>query len=88
MPSGTPVLAAKAGTVVTASYSSSAGNYVTVYHGNGVYSYYMHCSSLNVSVGTKGQQIALSGSTGVSTGPHLHFALYMNGTYVDPMNYL
>lgn len=88
---GTSVLATKDGKVVTATYSSSAGNYVAIYHGNGTYSYYMHCSSLSVSVGDrvkKGQVIAKSGSTGISTGPHLHFAIYKNGTYVNPMYYV
>jgi murein DD-endopeptidase MepM/ murein hydrolase activator NlpD len=89
--SGTKVLATKEGKVVTATYSSSAGNYVAIYHGNGLYSYYMHCSLLNVSVGDKvkqGQVIARSGSTGISTGPHLHFAIYKNGNYVNPMYYV
>lgn len=88
---GTSVLATKDGKVVTATYSSSAGNYVAIYHGNGTYSYYMHCSSLSVSAGDrvkKGQVIAKSGSTGISTGPHLHFAIYKNGTYVNPMYYV
>lgn len=91
VPTGTSVLASREGTVVTSAYSASAGNYIALYHGNGVYSYYMHCSSLMASVGetvTKGQEIALSGSTGISTGPHLHFALYMNGDYVNPLDYV
>ena len=90
-PTGTIVRAAKAGTVVTATYSASAGNFVAIYHGDGVYTYYMHNSSLRVSVGekvTRGQTIALSGSTGISTGPHLHFAVYANGSYVNPLNYV
>lgn len=91
VPVGTGVLATKEGTVVTATYSASAGNYVALYHGDGVYSYYMHCSKLCVSAGeevSKGQQIALSGNTGISTGPHLHFAIYANGEYVNPLNYV
>lgn len=91
VPVGTAVLATGAGEVVTAAYSPSGGNYITIYHGNGVYSYYMHCSSLSASVGTQvsaGQQIALSGSTGISTGPHLHFAIYANGSYVNPLSYV
>lgn len=90
-PTGTSIRASKEGKVVTASYSSSAGNYVALYHGGGVYTYYMHCSALSVSVGeqvSQGQTIALSGSTGISTGPHLHFAINVNGQYVNPMNYL
>lgn len=88
---GTNVLACKGGKVVTAAYSSSAGNYVAIYHGGGIYSYYMHCSQLKTSVGKhveKGQVIARSGSTGISTGPHLHFAMYKSGNYVNPMYYV
>lgn len=91
VPVGTAVLAARTGTVVTAAYSASAGNYVALYHGNGVYSYYMHCSSLKVGVGetvSAGRKVALSGNTGISTGPHLHFAIYAKGVYVDPLNYV
>ncbi|MDO4166738.1 MAG: peptidoglycan DD-metalloendopeptidase family protein [Eubacteriales bacterium] len=91
IPTGTVVRASKAGKVVTATYSSSAGNYVALYHGGGVYTYYMHCSSLSVSVGdqvAQGQTIALSGSTGISTGPHLHFAVNVGGQYVNPLNYV
>ena len=60
-------------------------------HGGGVYTYYMHLSSLKVSEGQsvkKGQRIALSGNTGISTGPHLHFAIYAGGAYVNPLNYV
>lgn len=88
---GTNVLACKDGKVVTAAYSSSAGNYVAIYHGGGIYSYYMHCSQLKTSVGKrveKGQVIARSGSTGISTGPHLHFAMFKAGNYVNPMYYV
>lgn len=91
VPTGTVVRASKAGKVVTAAYSSSAGNYVALYHGDGVYTYYMHCSSLSVSVGdevAQGQTVALSGSTGISTGPHLHFAVNVGGQYVNPLNYV
>jgi len=91
VPVGTGVLAAKSGTVVTAAYSSSAGNYVAISHGNGVYTYYMHCSSLGVREGqqvTGGQRIAQSGNTGISTGPHLHFAVFAGGSYVNPLNYV
>lgn len=91
VPTGTAVLAAKEGTVVTAAYSPSAGYYAAVYHGGGVYTYYMHCTAVCVSVGTKvkaGQMLALSGSTGISTGPHLHFAVYAGGDYVNPLIYV
>lgn len=88
---GTPIIATKDGEVVTSTYSTSAGNYIAIYHGGGVYSYYMHCSTLNASVGDKvkqGQVIATVGSTGISTGPHLHFAIYKGGAYVNPMYYV
>ncbi len=90
-PTGTPILATAGGEVVTATYSSSAGYYVMIYHGNSTYSVYMHCSSISVSVGqqvSKGQTIAAVGSTGVSTGPHLHFGISVNGSYVNPLNYV
>ncbi len=89
-PTGTPIYAA-AGTVTTARYSSSAGNWVVINHGNGLQTYYMHASALYVSEGqsvSKGQNIAAVGSTGQSTGPHLHFQVMQNGTPVNPRNYL
>jgi len=91
VPVGTSVLASRSGTVVAAAYSASAGNYIALYHGDGIYSYYMHCSGLSVGVGravSAGMQIALSGNTGISTGPHLHFAIFANGAYVNPLNYV
>lgn len=90
-PSGTAIYAAQAGTVVTASYSSGAGNYVMISHGNGVFTVYMHASSLCVSKGDtvkQGQVIAKVGSTGIATGAHLHFGVSVNGTYVNPRNYI
>lgn len=89
--SGTPIVASAAGKVVTATYSSSAGNYVMIYHGNSLYTVYMHASKLAVSEGTEvaqGDVIAYVGSTGVSTGAHLHFGISINGAYVDPLNYV
>lgn len=91
VPTGTPIVAAGSGTVVTATYSSSAGNYVMISHGNKLYTVYMHCSRLAVSAGdtvTSGQIIAYAGSTGISTGSHLHFSVIKNGTYVDPLIYV
>lgn len=91
IPSGTNVVASAAGKVVTASYSASAGNYVMLYHGNSIYTVYMHCSALSVSVGdmvSQGDVIAKSGNTGVSTGPHLHFAISVKGNYVNPLSYV
>ncbi|WP_030292258.1 LysM peptidoglycan-binding domain-containing M23 family metallopeptidase [Streptomyces sp. NRRL F-5681] len=92
--SGTPVLAIGPGTVVSAGNSGSYGNEVVIKHEDGMYSQYAHQSSLNVSVGqtvTGGQQIGLSGSTGNSTGPHLHFEVRTGpgyGSDVDPIAYL
>lgn len=88
---GASIIAADSGTVIGASYSSSMGYYVMISHGNGITTVYMHCSSLLVSSGqtvTKGQQIARVGSTGLSTGPHLHFSVMKNGSYVNPWDYL
>ena len=90
-PYGTAILAAYDGTVVAASYSSSMGNYIMIDHGSGLYTIYMHCSSLAVSRGqdvTKGQTIAAVGSTGRSTGNHLHFGVRLDGSYVSPWRYL
>lgn len=90
-PTGTAIVAANSGTVVTASYSAGAGNYIMISHGNGIYTVYMHCSQLLVSSGktvSKGEKIALVGSTGISTGPHLHFGVSVNGSYVNPLNYV
>lgn len=90
-PAGTTIYAAAAGKVVTAQYSSSAGNYIMIYHGNSTYTVYMHCSSLSVSVGQsveQGQAIGAVGSTGYSTGAHLHFGISINGSYVNPLSYV
>ena len=89
--SGTPIMAAYDGTVVGATYNSSMGNYVMIDHGDGLYTIYMHASQLYVSSGqtvSKGETIAAVGSTGRSTGPHLHFSVRLNGEYVNPWNYL
>lgn len=90
-PYGTSILASAAGVVTTSQYSNSAGNYIVIAHGNGVSTVYMHCSSLLVSVGEtveQGQVIAKVGSTGYSTGNHLHFGVIKNGGYVDPLGYV
>lgn len=89
--SGSNIVAAAGGTVTIATYSYSAGNYVMINHGGGVSTVYMHCSKLLVSVGdtvTQGDVIAKVGSTGYSTGPHLHFGIRQNGTYVNPSKYV
>lgn len=90
-PTGAQILAASGGTVTSAGWNSSMGNYVMISHGNGLITVYMHASVLSVSTGqsvSAGQQIALVGSTGDSTGPHLHFSVRLNGAYVSPWNYL
>lgn len=90
-PTGTAVLASKDGMVVETGYNSSRGNYVIIDHGNGVQTLYLHLSSYSVGSGTKvtrGQRIASVGSTGVSTGPHLHFSVCVNGNYENPLNYV
>jgi len=89
-PSGTKILAAYDGEVVAASYSASMGNYIMINHGDGLYTIYMHASALYVVRGdivVKGEHIAAVGSTGRSTGPHLHFGVRLDGEYVDPMTY-
>lgn len=88
---GSNIVAAADGEVVVSTYSYSAGNYVMINHGGGVYTVYMHASKLLASVGDtvkKGQVIAKVGSTGYSTGPHLHFGIRVNGTYVNPSQYV
>ncbi len=88
---GTPIYAAAAGTVISAGYAGNAGNLLVINHGNGLLTYYMHCSKIYVSAGqkvSKGQNVAAVGTTGNSTGPHLHFQVMLNGTPVNPANYL
>lgn len=90
-PGGSPILAAYDGKVVASGYSPSMGNYIMIDHGDTLYTIYMHASALYVSTGdyvTRGQKIAAVGSTGRSTGNHLHFGVRLNGQYVDPMGYL
>lgn len=89
--SGSNILAAAGGTVTIATYSQSAGNYVMVSHGGGVCTVYMHMKSIAVSVGqevSKGTVLGYVGSTGYSTGPHLHFGIRVDGTYVNPLSYV
>ena len=87
---GATIIAADSGTVSVATYDSSYGNYVTVYHSNGTYTLYAHMSSLAVSAGqtvSQGDTIGYAGSTGWATGPHLHFEIRSNGGTVDPLAY-
>ena len=90
-PAGTPIKAAADGTVIFSGYSGGYGYVVKLDNGNGVQTYYGHCSKLYVSSGEKvkaGDVIAAVGSTGNSTGNHLHFEVRVNGTEVNPQNYL
>ena len=87
----TTVVAAKAGTVIVSEYSSSYGNYVVIAHGSGNTTLYGHMSSRSVSEGqtvTQGQAIGITGSTGHSTGPHLHFEITEGGVRINPLTYL
>lgn len=88
--SGSPIYAAASGTVLEVGYNSVRGKYVIINHGD-LATLYQHCSDILVSSGqsvSTGQNIALVGSTGASTGPHLHFEVWVNGTPVDPRLYL
>lgn len=90
-PGGSPILAAYDGEVVAATYSATMGNYIMIDHGDGLYTIYMHASALYVSEGatvSRGQKIAAVGTTGRSTGNHLHFSVRLNGEYVNPWNYI
>lgn len=90
-PAGTPIIASRGGTVTIASYSNSAGYYVTINHGDGFSSIYMHMTNYIVSSGQKvnqGQTIGYVGSTGISTGNHLHFGIATGGAYVNPCSYV
>lgn len=88
---GTPIKAAADGTITFSGYTSGYGYLIIIDHGNGITTYYGHCSKLYKSKGatvTAGDVIAAVGSTGNSTGPHLHFEIRKNGEYVDPYEYL
>ncbi|MCR5684573.1 MAG: peptidoglycan DD-metalloendopeptidase family protein [Lachnospiraceae bacterium] len=88
---GAPIVSVLAGTAIEVSYNSSAGNYVKVEHQKGFVTVYCHLSKQTVNKGDyvrQGQTIGLCGSTGVSTGPHLHFSVKVNDVYVDPDPYI
>lgn len=89
-PARTPIYAADGGTVVLAKWNGGYGNCVTINHGNGYITLYGHCSSLNVTAGQvvgRGDVIGFVGSTGLSTGNHLHFTVFSGGTAVDPAGF-
>lgn len=88
---GTPIVASRGGTVTVASYSNGAGYYVSINHGDGFSSIYMHMSNYIVSSGQKvnqGQTIGYVGNSGIATGYHLHFGIATGGSYVNPCNYV
>ena len=88
---GTPIYAAASGTVLFSGWKGTYGKLIVINHGNGIQTYYAHCSELLVSKGdtvTVGQQIAKVGSTGRSTGPHLHFEIRLNGSALNSQNYV
>ena len=88
---GSPIKAARSGTVSFAGWKGSYGNLLVITHSNGVQTYYGHCSKLYVSSGqsvSQGQTVAAVGSTGNSTGPHLHFEIRVNGVAYNPQNYV
>ena len=90
-PKNTPVYATRSGVVTASTYGNAAGYYVTINHGDGFSSVYMHMTHYVVSKGAKvsqGQVIGYMGSTGISTGNHLHFGISYNGAYVNPANYI
>ena len=90
-PKGVAIYAAYDGVVAAATYSSTMGNYVMINHGGGLYTIYMHASKLHVSkdeIVVRGEKIAEVGSTGRSTGNHLHFTVRKNGEYVSPWEYI
>lgn len=93
--SGTAVYSIGNGKVVDTGYNSAYGNFIEIYHGNNIYSFYAHASNINVSIGqtvSKGEQIMLSGKSGNVTGPHLHFEIRTPGSRysncVNPKKYL
>lgn len=90
-PKGTPIGAAASGTITFAGWKGSYGNMIVVDHGSGIQTYYAHCTSLTASVGeyvNQGETIATVGSTGNSTGPHLHLEVRINGVAYNPINYV
>ena len=91
MPTGTPIAAAAAGTVIWCGWETGYGNLVVIDHHNGLATAYAHQSRIAVSCNqdvSQGQVIGYVGCTGFCTGPHLHFEVRVNGTPVDPLGYL
>ena len=90
-PMGAPIIAPASGTVTKVAKESGYGNVLEIDHGNGIVTRYAHCSRIDVRQGqrvTRGQRVAAVGSTGLSTGPHLHYEIHINGKVVDPLTYV
>jgi len=90
-PMGAPIVAPASGTVTKVGYENGYGNVLEIDHGNGIVTRYAHCSRIDVRANqhvTRGQRIAAVGSTGLATGPHLHYELHINGKVVNPMTYV
>ncbi|MCL2215563.1 MAG: M23 family metallopeptidase [Defluviitaleaceae bacterium] len=91
IPVGTPIVAPKDGSVVAAGYSPSFGHFLRIAHANGYTSFYAHLSRFAVTIGDvvrQGYRVAYSGNTGMSTGPHLHFGIFHEGQFIDPITRL
>jgi murein DD-endopeptidase MepM/ murein hydrolase activator NlpD len=90
-PMGAPIVAPASGTVTKVGRENGYGNVLEIDHGNGIVTRYAHCSKIDVRQGqrvTRGQRVAAVGSTGLSTGPHLHYEIHINGKIVDPLTYV
>jgi murein DD-endopeptidase MepM/ murein hydrolase activator NlpD len=90
-PMGSPIIAPASGVVTRVAYENGYGNTLEIDHGNGITTRYAHCSKINVRAGqrvTRGQTIAAVGSTGLATGPHLHYEIHLNGKVVNPLTYV
>jgi murein DD-endopeptidase MepM/ murein hydrolase activator NlpD len=90
-PMGAPIIAPASGTVMRVAYENGYGNTLEIDHGNGIITRYAHCSRIDVRAGqrvTRGQRIAAVGSTGLATGPHLHYEIHINGKVVNPLTYV
>jgi len=90
-PMGAPIIAPASGVVMRVAYENGYGNTLEIDHGNGIVTRYAHCSRIDVKSGqrvTRGQTIAAVGSTGLATGPHLHYEIHINGKVVNPLTYV
>ena len=90
-PMGAPIIAPASGVVMRVAYENGYGNTLEIDHGNGIVTRYAHCSRIDVKGGqrvTRGQTIAAVGSTGLATGPHLHYEIHINGKVVNPLTYV